>query len=298
MYSPRDVFRLSGQIVDEDGMVLVPSMEALKMGAPCGEHVQMEPGRTLWLFDTLDSSRRSAIRYFVDDVTLSGFSLDRVNDDLLFEMVRSAILSGRLVGMRKDPNASKQAPSATVQQQLLVRKIETSSRGRLNFAGRQYKLVVDVDLPGMPNRNSYEVASRDEARRVLDGVAKESGTPGDLATLLAEASAKLTPDWRPSFDPDGIILMRRIIERVAPRRNDEPAITPSQMRALKESWITVEVVDDFGLPWQGKIHLVLQDGGSRDVATDDEGVVHLTNIASGTAATSIAALDAKTWEKT
>jgi hypothetical protein len=84
-------------------------------------------------------------------------------------------------------------------------------------------------------RNSYEVAGRDEALRVLDGLAKESGTQGDLAALLGEASLKLTTDWRPPFRPDGLILLRRILVRAESVMNDEPAITPSQMRRLLES---------------------------------------------------------------
>lgn len=156
--------------------------------------------------------------------------------------------------------------------------------------------MVDVDLAGTPNRDSYEVVSRDEARRVLDGLAQQTGAVGDLAGLLGQANAKLTPDWRPPIQPDGLILLRRNVVQAATKPDDGPAVTPSQLRKLKGSWITIEVEDDFGLPWQGKLHLVLEDG-ARDVATNSEGVVHLEDIAPGNVDVSIADLDAKAWDK-
>jgi hypothetical protein len=70
---------------------------------------------------------------------------------------------------------------------------------------------------------------------VLDGVAKESGAVGDLAKLLETAREKLTADWRPPFtQPDGLILVRRIVIRGATSPADGPALTPSQMRAMLE----------------------------------------------------------------
>ena len=91
-------------------------------------------------------------------------------------------------GLRKSDKAGKRV-DATTEQRRLVRNIERQTRGHLNFSGRQYKLVVDVDVARVPGRNSYEVAGRDEALRVLDGLAKEAGVASDLGTLLAQASA-------------------------------------------------------------------------------------------------------------
>jgi len=127
------------------------------------------------------------------------------------------------------------------------------------YAGRQYKLVVDVELAGTPGRDSYEVVGRDEARRVLDGLAKQSAPAGDLAGdlagLLGQASAKLTPDWRPPLQPDGLILLRRSVVHAAMKPNDGPAITPSQFRELLEKEKPVQFfarfVDERGEPVTG-----------------------------------------------
>jgi hypothetical protein len=65
------------------------------------------------------------------------------------------------------------------------------------------------------------VVRQDDARRVLDGLAKQSGAAGELAGLLGQASAKLTPDWRPPFtQPDGLILLRRSVVLAATKADD------------------------------------------------------------------------------
>ena len=261
--------------MDEDAVVLVPSFEALKMRGQGGEYVQADPDKALWLFDTLDRHRFADLRYFVSATRLSSFPLDRVNDDKLRELVRACIRDGRLVGMRKDPKATKQAPSTTTQQRQLVRKIETSTRGKLNYAGRQYRLVADLDLAKTLGRNDFEVASRDEAKRVLDSLAKESGTQGDLAALLGEASAKLTADWRPPFSQaDGLILLRRVPVRAAAGRNDEPAITPSQMKKLMQpenGLFEVCVIDEVGDAVSGLEMAFNIEGNRQSKNTDGDG---------------------------
>ena len=137
----------------------------------------------------------------------------------------------------------------------------------------------------MPSRNSYEVVGQADARRVLDGLAKQAGTSEDLATLLGQASAKLTADWRQPFtEPDGLILLRRIIERVvASRPDDGPAITPSQMRAMmKSDWIEIEVVDEEGEPVEALCCLELPDGTNVEDHSDAEGLLARYKIDSGT----------------
>ncbi len=220
------------------------------------------------------------IRQFVAD---AGFRADlmEMNDGQVADFVRVAIETRRVCGLRKIDKVGKRV-DATTEQRRLVRNIEKQTHGHLNFSGRQYKLVVDVDLGQVPGRNSYEVAGRDEALRVLDGLAKEAGTSGDLSALLVQASAKLTPDWRPPRQPDGLILLRRIRQSSAPVKDTGPAITPSQLLKLRPStWITIVVEDQVGAPWQGTLRLRLANGSQREDAVDDHGTVHLDGIEPG-----------------
>jgi hypothetical protein len=170
------------------------------------------------------------VRQFVSDAGLRA-NLWEMNDWEVANFIRVAIERRSVCGLRKIDKAGKRV-DATTEQRRLVRNIEKQTRGHLNFSGRQYKLVVDVDLGQVPGRNSYEVAGRDEALRVLDGLAKEAGAAGDLGALLVQASAKLTPDWRPPRQPDGLILLRRIRQSNTPVKDTGPAITPSQMKDI------------------------------------------------------------------
>jgi len=274
--------------------VLVPSVHALQLRGDEG-YEDVPVREALWSFDGMDRRPSWELRAFAAKACLPRVYLRETSDRQLLDMLREATRRGWLVALRKGDGAGK-TTSETAERRRLVRQIEQQTRGKLSYAGRQYKLVVDVDLAGTPNRDGYEVASRGEARRVLNGLAQQSGSAGDLAGLLGQASAKLTPDWRSPIQPDGLILLRRTVVQAATKPDDGPAVTPSQLRKLKSGWITIEVEDDFGLPWQGKLHLVLEDG-ARDVATDSEGVVHLQNIAPGNVDVSIADLDAKAWDK-
>jgi hypothetical protein len=158
--------------------------------------------------------------------------LSEVDDYELVDIVREAIQSHRAFALRKGDGPAA-APSPTTLRRHLVREIEAKTRGRLSYSGRQYKLVVDVDLDGLSDREYHEVVRRDDAKNVLDGLAADPAMPIEL---LAKASADLTKDWRKPFSqPDGIILLRRNPPSRKVATNDEPAITPSQMRALLEN---------------------------------------------------------------
>ena len=208
----------------------------------------------LWQFDSMERRPSWQIRHFVAEARLPRLFLRDVDDRQLLDIIRQAIRAGHLIALRKGAGAAD-ATSETVERRRLVRQIEQQTRGRMGYAGRQYKLVVDVDLAGTPGRDSYEVVSRNDAHRVLDGLAKQSGPAGDLAGLLVQASAKLTPDWRPPFHPDGLILLRRSIVQAATKPDDGPAITPSQLRELMEKekplQFLARFVDERGKPITG-----------------------------------------------
>jgi hypothetical protein len=186
-------------------------------------------------FDAMDrwsSPRLSArLREFAADARLARRPLSEMGDIDLQKLVRQQIRDRDLVALRKGNDVT--ATSATVEQRRLVRRIAQQTKGRLSNGGRQYKLVPDVELDKLPGRNNYEVVGQDDARRVLDDLAKQA--TGDLATLFAQASAKLSPDWRkPVSWPDGLILLRRSPVFAAAGSNHEPAMTPSQIKALME----------------------------------------------------------------
>jgi hypothetical protein len=296
-----DILRLTPLHRRDELVVLVPFFKALHL---CREEGcdRLPVREALWHFESATTSMMGLwatweIRVFLGQAHLPGLFLPDTEDSQLIPIIVGAIKTGDLVALRKGDKAGKPV-DATTEQRRLVRNIDKQTRGRLNFSGRSYKLVADVDLAGTPGRNGYEVVGRDDAIRVLDGLAKQSGTAGDLSALLAQASAKLTADWRPPFHPDGLILLRRIEARAASTKVDDgPALTPSQLRKLQEGWIVLEVVDDFERPWRGTVKIELPDASTREIAPDGEGSASADGFQPGQAVVTLLGLHKTSWEQ-
>lgn len=187
-------------------------------------------------FDWANRVAMSDLRYFVAECSETRFvarDLPDQGDEQVLALVRQAILEGALLVLRQGGEGStRPAPPEAVKLRQLVRDVEKATHGKLAYRGRQYKLVLGDDLVALPGRDAFEVVGRDEARAVLDGVAKASGGP---AEPLHVAGTKLSKDWRPPLSPEGLVLLRRITVVAAAARDDSPAITPSEMKALLDA---------------------------------------------------------------
>jgi hypothetical protein len=245
---------------------------------------EIAPREAIGLVDSMDRRLLWPLREFVANAHLTSFSLSEIDDQQLLELVRRGIRARRVLVLR--PGSGRQrAPDVTAERRRLIRQIEAQTRGRLAYAGRQYRLVADRDMGSVPGRQTYEVVCRDDAVQVLAGLAQQSA--GDLPNLLLRASETLTSDWRPPFQPDGLILLRRIPVMAA----DEPAITPSQLKQLlkKTDWIEIEVVYEDGKPYTGHYRLELPDDSVADGALDAEGFYGNYDITPGTCKFSLVA---------
>jgi hypothetical protein len=124
-----------------------------------------------------------------------------------------------------------------------VRAIEAEARPGLSYRGRRYKVVADIQLGRLRDRDSYEVAGRQDAVAILHALAAESGSRhAELAAHLNEAADLLTPDWRPPRNPEGLVLLRKTIVHQAVDPDLGPALTPSQLKKLgKTHWIEIDL---------------------------------------------------------
>ena len=200
--------------------------------------------------------------------------LSALDDQELVALLRRHVKSGQLVVLHTCEGGGANEVSQTAEQRRLVREIEAKSRRKLNYSGRRYKLVADTDLHRLRDRDSYEVVSRRDAEQVLEGLANQSGAAAsELGALLAKASEKLTADWRPPREPDGLVLLRRIIIQASHAPDTGPALTPSQIEKLlkKPEWIEIEVVDETGAPYTGHYRLELPDETVIEGQLDAEG---------------------------
>jgi len=124
----------------------------------------------------------------------------------------------------------------------------------------------------------YEVASQSEARAALDSVAKISPASADL---LKQASDKLTKDWSPPSQPDGLILLRRIPTQSSTPKDTGTAITPSQMKRMLMGWIEIEVVDQDNDPYPTHYWLELASSDVREGALDENACLNISEIEPG-----------------
>jgi hypothetical protein len=290
-----------GRIWDDNPLVLVPRAVALRL---CREESRQEvsPGEALRHLDALDHLADLRIRAFVADAQLTQMPLCNVGSHDLMMLVRQAIQDRRLIALKKGDGLA-QAKDDTFEQRKLVKAIEAQTRGRLSYAGRHFKLVADVDLRTLPDRERFEVVRLDEARGVLDGLAKQASTPSELAQLLRHARDKLTADWRPPFsEPDGLVLLRRVQTVAAASGSDEPAITPLQMKALMEeasrTWVGIRLVEENGEPVPDtKYKLTLSDASVRNGVLDDEGYARVDGIVAGACRVGFPDLDSDSWKE-
>jgi hypothetical protein len=278
---------------DHDGeIVLLGVFDSMRLCRE-GTYEAIEPFKAIWAFERslrgFGTTVSWDIRSFVGNLRLSSFPLSGMDDHEVLALVVNGIKRGDLVAVKKvDPAVLASRPvDPSVAKLRLIRDIEAKLNGRMTESGRQYRLIRDIDFEKFPERNYYHVVRQDEAKQVLDALAKQPGTSAELSELFVKARDQLTRDWHALTEPDGLILLRRIPASRAPVANDEPAITPSQFRRLKEGWITIEVTNVCEIPWDGKLHLVLTDGDPRDLAVNGDGVVHLENIEPGSVSTSL-----------
>jgi hypothetical protein len=274
MFPLRESLSLSRTWTDEDEVVVISWFEWQRVHAESGYH-EIDSYRAIWMLTSLDRHRVMEARHFVSELRLNSFPLDRTKDHEVLELIRQALNNRRLVAIQK--GAEQPAiPSVTVQLRRLVAQVEKATHGKLSHQGRQYKLVVDVELASTPGRDYYEVASQSEARAALDSVAKISPASADL---LKQASDKLTKDWYPPSQPDGLILLRRILTQSSVPKDTGSAITPSQMKRLLMGWLELFVVwADSGQPVAGVPLAVETSGNRQSLKTDAKGRIRLEDV--------------------
>jgi N-acetylmuramoyl-L-alanine amidase len=251
----------------------------------------------LWRFDGMGGIDRVSawdLRQFVNEARLSVFSLRDVRDNQLADIVRRAIRNQDVLAFQQGGDTA--APSPTTVRRRLVREIAGKTRNRLSHAGRQYKLVADVDLDGLPDRDYHEVVGQDEAKKILAGLASEPAMPTEL---LTKASADLTKDWRKPFSqPDGLILLRRAPVVRARVADEGPALTPSQMRKLiEEAALDILVVDLDKTPQEGLAYRIkAPDGNVATGKLDKEGRARVKSSLPGVFTVAFPELDGADWD--
>lgn len=264
---------------EKETVVLIPSIDAVGLCAR-GRGKRESVFRALDLLDRVAHRRMGELRDFVAHARLKEIPLSRTDDTGLLAFVRAGLRSGDLMAVRKTNGVAQDDPSSKLRG--LVEQLERETRVGLRHHGRQYKLVVAQELDATPERDSYQVVSQGEARKILAAIAELAAGQAALAPLLAKASENLSRDWRPPLSPTGLVLLRKLI-RPAVGASPEAAITPSALRKLKdEGWIEIVFVDAGGEPVPDvAFDLRLADGQSKSGKTSKKGNARLEGITPG-----------------
>jgi hypothetical protein len=267
---------------DKERLLLVRATDAIRLCRDEG-YQELPAYLALAWIDRLERQPAADVRAFVSRARLSLPALVNSDGRHLLILLRSKVRTGELAVIREGDDLRGDESDADLKKRRLVREIESKSKPRLSYRGRQYRLVVDAGLSRLANRDSYEVVSHRDAVTVLRGLAESAGSGGsNLGKLLAEATDMLSQDWRPPRSPDGLVLLRRIIVQEAYQADQGPALTPSQIKKLgKSDWIEVDLVDQDGEPYSLHYQLELVDQTVRKGEFDADGFLGVYEIESG-----------------
>jgi hypothetical protein len=237
---------------------------------------------TLGELDRPSPARAWKLRQFAASPRVLGTGVSALTDQRLLLLLRERVRAGDLVGVRRSDGSLVGESGGNGEAKRLVRAIEAAAPMGLTHAGRRYKLVVGAELAKTPERDRYQVVGRDEARGILGSMAGQPVAAGKLKDLLPKATEKLSRDWRPPFQPEGLVLLRRMPAQVSAPRAENP-ITPSAFRKLKdEGWIEIVFVDAGGEPVADvDFDLRLADGQNQSGKTNKKGSARFEGITAG-----------------
>ena len=265
------------------GYVLVRSTEGIRLCRE-GGHEEVPVHRACTCLDGLGRRELAGLRQFVAKVRWTRIAISSLADTELLALVKQAVKVRDLTVVRECDAAATANDGDAAKQRRLVREIERGTNRRLSCQGRSYRLVADLDLNRLRDRDDYEVVRQKDADQVLTTLAGQSAGDPALKAALDKARGKLSADWRPPLSPDGLILLRRIVATQASSPRTEDPITPSQLAKLlaHKDWIEIEVLYDDGRPYVGKYLLTHPDGQNSDGCLDKEGFWGAYEIDSGT----------------
>jgi hypothetical protein len=223
------------------------------------------------------------VRRFVAQVGICPPGVANFDDARLLALLQAKVQIRELAVVRGAAAGLAGASSRQADQRRVLSRIEALSRPPMSHGGRQYRLVLDVQLAQLADRNNYEVVRHEDAVTILRGLVQENAAGSDLTGRLTEAIEMLSKDWRPPLSPDGLILLRRLRRSASPRPDDGAALTPSQLKKMTEKdWLEIELVDEDGQPCAAHYRLELEGSIVSESDFPEDGVVGLYNIEPGT----------------
>lgn len=173
--------------------------------------------------------------------------------------------------------------------------LSTLGKDELLHRGRSYRLLRAEQNAGAPERNRFEAVNEHEARSLVREMAVDPQRPNKQREALTELLTAF--EVLPQKPRQELLLLRRMRVHVV-SESESPAITPSQLRELREEhWIEVEFVDDDKQPVPNiQVLLIHDNGDEKPLRSDTEGRVRWAPIRPGNVAIRLPDLDAELWK--
>lgn len=261
---------------------LVSALEAYRL-TTAGTHRPLLPMEAQWLFRRIVGHEMFSVRRFYQEIQLLQYGFDRVSDAELQARIAGEIERGGLVGIQK-AQAFEPATAGGMLLRELASGIEGLLRGPIILRGERYRLVAAFNLGRFAEHKSSEVVRRADAEKVLGDLIKASGTSRRLGELLTQARDRLTQDWRPPMQPDGLVLLRQRSIQGGAKVSEAPTISPSELRrqlesaAKEKTWVEIQLLAVSGAPYSGDVEVQLPDGRAVRSKTGADGVLRVDEV--------------------
>jgi hypothetical protein len=285
---------------DRKETLLVRAIDVVDLGRD-GFRDKLSQHDAIWLFERFANTDMPALRRFACEIALPACGLVRIRDCDLRASVRQAIERRELVGLRlsSDADGTVSARGDLAELRKMAARIGERTRGVLVLKGQQYRIVVAVDPGRVGGAAGFDIVSANESRQLLGAVENDPTLDSELRSLLVRVRERLLPA-DPSLRSGGFVLLRKRRQVWHERKDDRPALTPSQLAAAAKpvAWIEIELVDQDGNPVPNvEYRIECDDGRIRTGTTGPSGTAREEGLQDGNCKVSFPGLNAPDWSK-
>jgi len=165
------------------------------------------------------------------------------------------------------------------------------------FENLIYRFVPASRWKGPGRDLRFRIVKRDDARAIVERMARAPGTSADAQAALNQVSAVLS-DAERGIGGGQVYLLRLPPTHAIVSYFEAPSLTPSRLAKLKENhWVEIALVGEDGIGIAGVRYLIVApDSEEYTGVTDGDGLAKVTNIPAGNSKISFPDLDKDAWK--
>jgi hypothetical protein len=195
-----------------------------------------------------------------------------------------------------EPGRARVAAQETSENRQLDGLITQLGRGDLIHRGNSYRVTRTGAMAEVKDRVRYETLSERESLSLMKEMSEDPHRSAPHKAALTQLLTLAAAQHGKGRSAE-LLLLRRVRSHTT-RDEEEPAVTPSQLRKAQSShYIEVEAVDEHERPVRGvRLDVVLVSGGTTTLSTNEDGIARLENMQAGTVTIRVLELDGSMWK--